>query len=281
MKVQASPLIKASYDELVSFVRHYRHHGTPIIIGGWAVWFYNPYFGSVDIDVVGPSHQGEFYRIIEEYENTHGYQVVSKDLLATVAVASKPILSDKGKVGEMEIDACSFEQVGASRFHEDESLTLPYSLCDHDGNKREVRIGPECVCYAPSKALLAMFKIKAYRDRSYDIRERRGTLSATRLAWLQGKVAKDATDIIALLDPRKRGGLLADRMDYGQLKQIAKSRNLEGIVAKTLNQVLSSREAVASYGKVINLKATRASVDSAFPQTSLGTVNSSSSGRES
>ena len=81
MRVRGPPLVKASYDELVSFVRHYRHHGTPIIIGGWAVWFYNPYFGSIDIDVVGPSRQGEFYRIIEEYEHTHGYHVASQDPL--------------------------------------------------------------------------------------------------------------------------------------------------------------------------------------------------------
>jgi len=264
MKVRGPPLIKTSFDELVSFVGHYRHHGTPIIIGGWAVWLYNPYFGSVDIDVVGPSYRGEFYRIIEEYEHTHGYQIVSKDLLGVEAVASRPIFSKGKKIGEMEIDACSYEQTGASQFHEDESLTLPYSLCDDNGNKREVRIRPDCVCYVPSKALLAMFKIKAYRDRSYDIRTKRGTMDPARFAWLQGKVAKDATDIIALLDPRKRGGLIADKMDYKQLKQIAKSRDLEVVVTNTLNQVLSSREALASYGKVVNLTAIRTSLDSTF-----------------
>lgn len=264
MKIQGPPLVKASYDELVSFVRHYRHHGTPIIIGGWAVWFYNPYFGSVDIDVVGPSYRGEFYRIIEEYEHTHGYQTAS-DLLGVEAVASKPIISEGKKVGDMEIDACSFEQAGASEFHENRSLALPYSLCGEPGNRREVKIARDCVCYAPSKALLAMFKIKAYRDRSYDIMSKGATMDPERLVWLQTKVAKDATDIVALLDPRRRGGLLADKIDHGQLKRIAKTRNLEEFVTKTLNQVLSSREALSSYGRVINLKAVRASVDSTFP----------------
>ena len=164
----------------------------------------------------------------------------------------------------MEIDACSFEQIGAGQFHEDQSLTLPYALCDQDGNKREVRIAPECVCYGPVKALLVMFKIKAYRDRSFDIRSRRATLNAARLAWLQGKVAKDATDIIALLDPRKRGGLLEDKMDYERLGETAKSRNLEDQVRETVDHVLSSREAIASYGKAFNLKAVRANFDSVF-----------------
>jgi hypothetical protein len=48
-------LVQTSYRELVSFVRHFRHFGTPVIIGGWAVHFYNPYYGSVDIDMIGPS----------------------------------------------------------------------------------------------------------------------------------------------------------------------------------------------------------------------------------
>jgi hypothetical protein len=47
MDVQA----EESYKELLRFLRYYRNFGTPIIIGGWAVYFYNPYFGSVDIDV--------------------------------------------------------------------------------------------------------------------------------------------------------------------------------------------------------------------------------------
>lgn len=76
------------------------------------MWFYNPYFGSFDIDVVGPSYQAEFYRIIEEYEHTHRYQVASQDRLGVEAVASKPILSGDNKIGEMEIDACSYEQPG-------------------------------------------------------------------------------------------------------------------------------------------------------------------------
>ncbi|MDG6962210.1 MAG: hypothetical protein JRN13_03050 [Nitrososphaerota archaeon] len=264
MKIQGSPLVKASYDELVSFIRHYRHHGTPTIIGGWAVWFYNPYFGSIDIDVVGPSYKGEFYRIIEEYEHTHGYQTAPTDLFGVEAIASKPIISEGKKVGDMEIDACSFEQPGAGEFHEDRSLTLPYSLCNEPGNKREVKIARDCVCYAPSKALLTMFKVKAYRDRSYDIRSKGATMNPERLVWLRTKVAKDATDIIALLDPRGRGGLVGDKMDYGQLRQIAKARGLEALTKETLGAILGSKEALVSYGKTVNLRAVKASLGSVF-----------------
>jgi len=60
--------VRESYNELVSFLRYFRHHGTLVVIGGWAVYFYNPYYGSVDIDVVGPSMNGSFDEIIEAYE---------------------------------------------------------------------------------------------------------------------------------------------------------------------------------------------------------------------
>ena len=270
MKIQGPPLVKASYDELVSFVRYYRHHGTPIIIGGWAVWFHNPYFGSIDIDVVGPSYRGEFYRIIEEYEHTHGYQTTPTDLLGVEAVASKPIIHKGKKAGDMEIDACSFEQTGASEFHEDRSLTLPYSLCDEPGNKREVKIARDCICYAPSKALLIMFKIKAHRDRSYDIKVKGGSMNPERLVWLKTKVAKDSTDIIALLDPRKRPSLIMDRLDYAKLGQIAKARGLEHLAAETLGGVLGSREASMSYGRTLNLKVLKVSISSVFPSFKVG-----------
>ncbi|MHB2037195.1 MAG: hypothetical protein ACYCPW_10715 [Nitrososphaerales archaeon] len=116
-----SPLVRGSYEELLRFLRYYRHFGTPTIIGGWAVYFYNPYYGSVDIDVVGPSFRGSFYDVIETYERSHGYTIAPNDPFGIEVVASKPIYNkSKRKIGDMEIDACSYEQSSASIFHEDE-----------------------------------------------------------------------------------------------------------------------------------------------------------------
>lgn len=96
--------VKASYEELISFLRHFRHFGAPVIVGGWAVYFYNPYYGSVDIDVVGPSLRGSFDEIIEGYERSHGYEILPLDTLGTEITACKPIYSKgRKKVGEMEI----------------------------------------------------------------------------------------------------------------------------------------------------------------------------------
>lgn len=73
MDVQA----EESHKELLRFLCYYRNFGTPIIIGGWAVYFYNPYFGSVDIDVVGPSMGGAFHDALDSYVHANGYSLAS------------------------------------------------------------------------------------------------------------------------------------------------------------------------------------------------------------
>jgi hypothetical protein len=245
--------IKASYRELISFVRYFRHFGVPVIVGGWAVFFYNPYYGSVDIDVVGPGLRGAFEEIIEGYERSHGYEIVQQDPLGTEITARKPIYSKVGKrTGDMEIDACTYERTGASEFHEDTSKSLPYSLCERDACRKEAKIVRDTVCYVPCKALLALFKVKARRDRSYDIRTKGATMNPTRLDWLRGKSAKDGSDIIALLDPTDRGSLLKDAMDYPQMHALAAEFGLKDLVTDTLQEVLKDRRSLTLYGRSVD-----------------------------
>lgn len=245
------PLVKTSYQELLSFLRFYRHHGTPVIIGGWAVYFYNPYYGSVDIDVVGASLKGAFEEIIEKYEITHGYEFV-RDAFGTESAARKPIFRGRKKIGEMEIDACSYERLNASRFHEDPSKVLPYSLCSRKGCTTEIGLSRDIVCYIPTKALLVLFKVKARRDRSYDIRERGATMNPETLAWLQGKVVKDGSDIIALLDAKPRKGVLHESLDYNQLRRIVEEFSIGAMAKETLGEVLNDRMALQLYGREID-----------------------------
>ena len=250
---KGSASVRASYRELISFLRYFRHFGAPVILGGWAVYFYNPYYGSVDIDVVGPSLRGTFDQIIEGYERSHGYEILQQDPLGTEITAKKPIYSKRGKkIGDMEIDACTYERTSASEFHEDVSKSLPYSLCDRDGCRREARIARDAVCYVPSKALLALFKVKARRDRSYDIRTKGATMNPSKLAWLRGKVAKDGSDIIALLDPRDRSALLKDVIDYAQIHALAVEFGLMDLVTDTLQEVLADRSSLTLYGRSVD-----------------------------
>ena len=94
----------------------------------------------------------------------------------------------------------------------------------------------DAVCFVPSKALLALFKVKARRDRLYDIRTKGATMNPARLAWLRGKVAKDGSDIIALLDPKERGAILEDEMDYAQVSALASGFGIRDLVRGALEQ---------------------------------------------
>jgi hypothetical protein len=248
-------MVRASYKELVSFVRYYNHSGTPVIVGGWAVFFYNPYYGSVDIDVVGPNFDGSFYELIEGYEISHDYEIARQDPLGTERVAHKAINSEDGnQIGVMEIDACSYEQPGVSEFHEDNTRNLPYSTCEKKGCKREVRIEDNCVCYVPSKPLLTLFKVKARRDRSYDVSTKGATMNPARLTWLRTKIIKDGSDIIALLDSANERAMLSEKMDYGQLKMLASDSNITDLVLDTLRGALQDRGVLSQYGKAVNVR---------------------------
>ncbi|MHB8568304.1 MAG: hypothetical protein ACYC7D_07445 [Nitrososphaerales archaeon] len=255
-----SPLVRGSYEELLRFVRYYRHFGTPTIIGGWAVYFYNPYYGSVDIDVVGQSFRGS-YDVIERYERSHGYTIAQNDPLGIEVVASKPIYKSKKKIGDMEIDACSYEQRGASSFHEDEKKRLPYSLCNREEHRKEVAMKRDCICYVPCRALLTLFKVKARRDRSFDLRSKGASMNLSRLEWLRGKVVKDGSDIISLLDDKGGRAILSDEMDLGQMKRISSSHKITDMVVETLKEVLMDKNALSLYNRAVNRKTLLNSVE--------------------
>src|SRR5207245_5674465 len=78
--------------------------------------------------------------------------------------------------------------------------------------------------------------VKARRDRLYDIRTKGATMNPARLAWLRGKVAKDGSDIIALLDAKERGVILEDEMDYAQVSALASGFGIRDLVRGALEQ---------------------------------------------
>jgi len=60
---QTEILAQESYNELLNLLDWFSLHGPiPTLIGGWAVFTYNSYLGSVDIDLVEPSMSGRFLR---------------------------------------------------------------------------------------------------------------------------------------------------------------------------------------------------------------------------
>jgi len=118
-------LAQESYEELINLLRWFSRSGpTPTLIGGWAVWMYNSYLGSADIDIVGPRLGGSFDYVMETYEQAHRYERMQRDLLGLQDTYRKPILRDSRLEGYVEIDACSFE-ADAGQFHEDNAKSFP------------------------------------------------------------------------------------------------------------------------------------------------------------
>ncbi|MBM3292594.1 hypothetical protein FJY84_07940, partial [Candidatus Bathyarchaeota archaeon] len=64
-----------SFKELENLAEWFEMHGPiPTVIGGWAVFSFNPYYGSVDIDLVGPSMYGSFMYILTRFEEHNNYE---------------------------------------------------------------------------------------------------------------------------------------------------------------------------------------------------------------
>lgn len=213
-------LAERAYDELLDLLLWFHHQGpVPIIIGGWAVYCYNSYIGSVDIDLVGPSMGGLFDATLEGFERERGYTQVTTGPLYLGASFRKPIVESGRLRGYMEIDACTYE---ADRrvFKENTAKELPYEICQREGMLTSVSLGPNCEAYIPNKALLFLYKLKALRDRQHDLEEQVAVMSQERAEWLRAKIVKDGSDLISLLDPNPGPRIIEQKMDSVILREL-------------------------------------------------------------
>jgi len=166
-----------------------------VLLGGWAVYAYNPYIGSFDIDCLGPIDLLE--RQLNIYMSTNGYVLEPESSFGSASESWVKIVTEGAtRIGEIRIDACDFEF--PNRFTEDPSKILPYSLCTRSAMIQRRTIDGASF-YVPIKELLFLYKVKAARDRDYLIRN--GSLTGQTLEWYQGKRDKDYSDLVALLDP--------------------------------------------------------------------------------
>jgi len=241
-------LADESYKELLNLLEWFSHFSLiPTLIGGWAVFVYNSYFGSVDIDLLGPSMGGRFLDVIERYERTHGYEEVRSAGLGIEAAYRKPITRHDRAFGYVEIDVCTFEADTGS-FHEDPNKTLPYALCADPRLVKDVTFDEKMAVCVPRKSLLFLYKLKAFRDRAFDLKTRGAVMSVERREWVQTKLEKDGADLIALLNPEPERYVIEEELDFRLLKQLLEKQNLhfalEGI--KELPNMKKSVERHAS-----------------------------------
>jgi len=158
-----------------------------VLIGGWAVYSYNQWYGSVDIDIVTNNQTRQ--DLMWYLRNEREFLPQREKMVPTTVVKNVP-------EGKILIDFWSREDV--YRF-EGRIEECPFSLLDGHTETREISTGFPVI--VPEQTLLIIFKLKAVWDRSFRIQN--GTSNDEE--WEKGKLRKDRADILALIDPEIRG----------------------------------------------------------------------------
>jgi len=158
-----------------------------VLIGGWAVDAYNPYFGSQDIDLVTDNETRLW--LIDRLASGEGYTPQIHYPSDTVKKVTPH--------GEIILDIIYRETPYPFEGHPE----IPFTLDILTGNTvfRTIRGGAKIP--VPNRSMLVLLKLKAAWDRSYRIISQRSADPA----WERGKMIKDYADVLALIDPAYGG----------------------------------------------------------------------------
>lgn len=176
---EVSKIFQWAYDGKVDLT-----NTTTILVGGWAVDVYNPWYGSVDIDLLTTSNhkkdlQNYLYkeREFKKQRDENGYNHLFK------------------KIGDEEIiiDFVRKKQ----QFYKTEDK-ISYNFSDKDLSIEKIRNQGEAI--VPTRSNLLMMKIKAAWDRYHRVQDR----NVENISYLKAKYTKDCGDIVALLDTTSR-----------------------------------------------------------------------------
>jgi len=123
-------------------------------------------------------------------------------------------------------------------FKEDPDKELPWDIAFRSSNTIELK--NDIFYFVPKPSLLLLYKLKAMRDRIYDLREAQ---SLEQRRYLEGKTFKDKADSIALLDPRNRY-----RVVRNEFYQFADKHKVSGLMKDSLRIIYEDVEAMRFYG---------------------------------
>ncbi|MBN2488769.1 MAG: hypothetical protein JXA98_07050 [Methanosarcinaceae archaeon] len=225
-------IIELSLAELNEVIRylHEKHGETEdpktVLIGGWAVDSYNPWFGSIDIDLITSSRIRK--SIMYHLRELRGFEPYRLPGLST----SVQKITEAGPV---IIDFATWQK--PYPFEGIKDISLDFRILVENTEMRTIRGGIEIA--VPNRATLIIMKLKAIWDRQYRIEN---VLSDDPL-WESGKLVKDRADVLALIDP-KHGGREIDISVLGEL--LEKYPFLE----KSLFSVSESNEGIEKYGRM-------------------------------
>ena len=200
----------------------------PVLVGGWAVHVYNPWFGSLDIDLVTSSktRQSLKYYLKHEKEFT--------DYRLPYATSGSTVRKTSSEGQPIIIDFATYE---SRQPFEGSGQILPFEILRDNTELRMV--GNEVLIRVPNRSVLLILKLKAAWDRHFRITNQ----ESHDPEWEQGKLLKDYGDILALLDPSKGGREVMIEIVGDQLVQY-------GFLRECFLRLLSSHEPFDLYGRM-------------------------------
>jgi hypothetical protein len=222
-------VIDASLEELAEIFhwvheRESQEEPITVLIGGWAVYCYNSWYGSIDIDLV--TNAGTRQHLMRHLETTRSFTKRRNPPFRNSVV--KVIPPD----GEIIID---FIPRNHSNPFEGGDESCPMNLLNGRTVRKEIL--PGFFVTVPERSLLLLLKLKAAWDRAYRIQEH----TSHDEDWEKGKLRKDRADILSLIDPRNGGGDL-DIMFLGNMM-----RKYEFLV-EIITIIPNDRDALQMYG---------------------------------
>jgi hypothetical protein len=193
-----------------------------VLVGGWAVYAYNPYWGSVDIDLVANNRARASLR--KHLLDNHGFRPDEDGLSASASVFKDT------PAGKVSID---FASRGPDVF---EGSHGSFDQGIITGNVQVRRIADQEIP-VPSRSVLLMMKTKAAWDRRW--RYDHGASMNPTHEW--AKIIKDYSDILALIDPARGGTDLS----IGQLGRFFSENEF---IRPVLDRVAESGPGAEKYG---------------------------------
>lgn len=197
----------------------------PVLIGGWAVHVFNPWFGSLDIDLVTSS------------ETRHGLKYYLKknkgfdDFPLPYSISGNTFCKVSSERQQIIIDFATYESEQPFEGSDSE-----FSFKILRGNTEVRKIHNNLSIRVPNRSVLLILKLKAAWDRHFRITNQK----SHDLEWEQGKLLKDYGDILALLDPAKGGREVMIEIVGDQLIQF-------GFLKECFLRLISTNEPFDSY----------------------------------
>jgi hypothetical protein len=187
-----SNIIERSLIELQEIARYlhereYLEVPVTVLIGGWAVHSYNPWYGSIDIDLITNSRTRA---------SLQEHLVKNRGFVRDRKPDDTKYVKKSTSHGSIIIDFGTREREDPFEGHD---LRISYGLLD--GRTTLKPIGNGLVFPVPERTTLMFLKLKAASDREYRIEN---DISHD-IEWERGKLKKDRADILALLDPGSGG----------------------------------------------------------------------------